>query len=88
MLSQMSEEDKKIFSCDLRNLNWENFFQTYVTGIRLYLLKEPSDNLEYSIARYKRLYWLHSAVKIMLGYLFMQLLWWMISTAFYVFVQK
>lgn len=85
LISQMSEDDKKIFNCDLRTLDWEEFFPDYMAGIRTYLIKEPLDNLDQAKVRYKKLHWLHLAVKVMLGYLLIRLVWWLISTIYQVF---
>ena len=41
----MSDEDKRLFPIDMRQLNWDEFCRVYALGIRKFLLKEPNDSL-------------------------------------------
>lgn len=41
----MSEEDRRLFDCDIKLLDWRQFCLDYVMGVRKFLLKEPLDNL-------------------------------------------
>ncbi|KAJ8919471.1 hypothetical protein NQ315_016571 [Exocentrus adspersus] len=45
VINSMSEEDRKLFPCDLRNLDWEKYMERLVIGTRIYLLKDPMDTL-------------------------------------------
>lgn len=38
--------DRALFDFDISNLNWEEFFYTYVRGIRLYLIKDTFETIE------------------------------------------
>jgi hypothetical protein len=40
LLDEMSEEDKRVFRIDVRELNWELYLIVYSEGLRKYLLKE------------------------------------------------
>lgn len=44
--NSMTPEDKEIFFCDLKNLDWDEFLYNYLLGIRLYLIKDPIETLE------------------------------------------
>jgi fatty acyl-CoA reductase len=43
--SKMSTADRKIFDFDVRQLNWRSYFETYVQGIRLFILKDDPSTL-------------------------------------------
>lgn len=42
---ELSQEDREIFPFDLRELDWSNFLETYVQGIRKYLFKEDPSTI-------------------------------------------
>lgn len=42
----MDPVDKQIFFLDIGPLNWEEYFQNTILGVREYLSKEPPKNLE------------------------------------------
>ncbi|EFA05024.1 fatty acyl-CoA reductase wat [Tribolium castaneum] len=82
MIERMSEADQKIFFCDLKKLDWNKFFATYLRGIRIYLLQDPIETLEEAHIRWNRLYWLHQGVKALVAFLLIRVLWWILSTVF------
>lgn len=43
---RMTPADSEDFYCDLRTLNWEEYFHRYWMGIRLYLLNDPQSTIE------------------------------------------
>lgn len=54
MMSKFSSYDRKNFNCDIRNLEWEVYFETYLRGIRVYLIKDPMDTLPQARVRWQR----------------------------------
>ncbi|XP_039738338.1 fatty acyl-CoA reductase 2 [Pteropus medius] len=40
LMSQLSPEDQRVFNFDVRHLNWSQYMENYVLGIKKYLLKE------------------------------------------------
>merc|ERR1719219_2832682 len=40
LLEELGEEDKLVFNFDIRNLDWIQYLETYVQGIRKFLFKE------------------------------------------------
>lgn len=54
MDTRMSAQDKEIFYCDLRELNWELYFKTYIRGIRLYLLQDPISTITPARIKWRR----------------------------------
>ncbi len=43
--STMSASDKKTFYFDVRQIDWRSYFEKYVRGVRLYILKEDPKTL-------------------------------------------
>lgn len=41
----LSAEDKRLFTLDVRGLNWEEYFVDLTQGVRQYLSKESPKNL-------------------------------------------
>lgn len=50
----LGEKDKKIFFSDLLDLDWDEYFEAYCTGARVHLLRDPIDNLETALIKWKR----------------------------------
>ncbi|XP_055475263.1 fatty acyl-CoA reductase 2-like [Psammomys obesus] len=40
LLSELSPEDQRVFNFDVRQLNWLEYIENYVLGVKKYLLKE------------------------------------------------
>lgn len=55
MLNKLSFQDRDIFFFDIQDLVWDTYFQTYIQGIRIYLIKDPLDTLPQAIVRWQRL---------------------------------
>eukprot|EP00731_Ephydatia_muelleri_P006211 Em0003g459a len=55
LLSLMTEEDKETFYFDVRNLDWEQYVETFCAGTKYYLLKEDPANLPKARKQIKRL---------------------------------
>lgn len=51
---KLSKEDQELFLFDMKKLNWNTFFETYILGIRLYLVKDPITTLEAAKKRWTR----------------------------------
>ncbi|XP_063924899.1 fatty acyl-CoA reductase wat-like [Zophobas morio] len=82
MLEKMTDEDQQIFFCNLKKLDWHKFFESYLLGIRVYLIQDPLDTLKDAQVRWKKLYWLHMSVKVLVGYLLLRFFLWIISAIF------
>lgn len=61
----MSEEDKKLFSLDITNLNWSDFIRGYVLGVRQYMLKEPLSNIEEARSNLRRTYYRNLSLQML-----------------------
>ncbi|KAG5873648.1 hypothetical protein JTB14_001483 [Gonioctena quinquepunctata] len=60
---KMSDEDNELFFSDMEKLDWDEFFQHYLRGVRVYLLNDPMDTLDEALIRWRRLYWAHQITK-------------------------
>ena len=54
LIDKMSPKDRENFLCDMRAIVWDKFFQTYIKGIRIYLIKDPMDTLPAAQVRWQR----------------------------------
>lgn len=54
LYNAMSDDDNKIFFCDIRKIDWHKYFKTYIKGVRVYLSGDSLDTLELAKVRMKR----------------------------------
>ncbi|XP_017076106.2 fatty acyl-CoA reductase wat [Drosophila eugracilis] len=76
MWQSMSPEDRKIFPFDMASLNWVEYFDRILTGMRLYLFKESWDTMEQAKRRLFRLYLLHRSLQLVLCYVLGKFIWY------------
>ncbi|CAG9862416.1 unnamed protein product [Phyllotreta striolata] len=79
---KMSDRDNRIFFSDLRQLNWDMFFQAYLRGVRVFLINDPMDTLPAANVKWRRLYWAHQTTKVVLAYFVLRFLWTCVSFFF------
>ncbi|GAB1866560.1 Fatty acyl-CoA reductase [Camponotus japonicus] len=82
LMEKFTSKDRENFFCDIRNVDWNVYFETYISGIRVYLIKDPLDTLPQARVKWQRLYWSHQALKLILAYAVMRFSWMAISTLF------
>lgn len=46
LMAKLTFKDREYFYCDIRDVDWNVYFETYILGIRIYLLKDPLDTLQ------------------------------------------
>lgn len=75
---KMNPMDRKVFYFNLQNLRWEEYFRTYMRGLRVYLVNDPLDTLPQAKVKYAKLkianYTLKWSVRILCVWLLLQLL--------------
>ncbi|CAH1164707.1 unnamed protein product [Phaedon cochleariae] len=64
LVGTLTEKDKKEFCFDVAKIDWENYIQNYVIGIRRYIFKEDAATLPKSRRNISRLYWAYTALKV------------------------
>lgn len=52
--NKMSDGDRKIFFCDLKNFDWEEYLKYHIQGVRIYLMKDPLDTLPQGLKKMRR----------------------------------
>lgn len=76
---QTTVEDKELFPFSMAEVNWEEYFESYLAGIRRYLFKESDEMLPRARIKWKRLYYLHQIAKIIFLLLAVYTLWSILS---------
>ncbi|KAJ8706354.1 hypothetical protein PYW08_010980 [Mythimna loreyi] len=74
-----SEADKQIYPFSMSDMNWEEYFQDYLAGIRRFLFKESDDTLPQARIKWKRLYYLHQIARFIFFVLAVYALWWFLT---------
>lgn len=53
LIKTMSPKDRTLFFCDLNEINWMEYFSSFIMGIRLYLTEDPLESMEHARRRFK-----------------------------------
>lgn len=61
-----SDQDKELFNCDVRAIDWETYAQVGWLGCRRFILNEDDDSFEYSKRRYRAICFMYYLVKLIL----------------------
>jgi len=76
LMKKMTEEDRRVFYFDVREINWKDYIEIYVRGARRFLLKDDPNTLPAARRNLKRLFWLRAIFRfIVIGLV----LWWLFS---------
>jgi hypothetical protein len=54
LVDKLDNKDRSIFSMDMRDVVWDTYFQNYMRGIRLYLIKDPIETLPQARVKWQR----------------------------------
>ncbi|XP_044735153.1 fatty acyl-CoA reductase wat-like [Chrysoperla carnea] len=76
----LTPDDKKLFTFDMKELDWTKFMETHCLGLRMYLVKDDLSTLPQARKRWQRLYYLHRFVQIVFFVMVFRLLWAVFST--------
>lgn len=60
---KLNPVDRKTFEFNCKTLRWEQYFNTYMRGLRVYLLEDPLDTLPQGKVKYRKLKAIHYTVK-------------------------
>nr|XP_022899728.1 putative fatty acyl-CoA reductase CG5065 [Onthophagus taurus]XP_022899729.1 putative fatty acyl-CoA reductase CG5065 [Onthophagus taurus] len=60
----MSDSDRKEFCFDVSQINWEEYIENYVLGIRKFIFKEDLDTLPKARKHMARLYWFYRLLQV------------------------
>ncbi|CAG9794397.1 unnamed protein product [Diatraea saccharalis] len=59
LYEELCDADKQIFDFNMSSLDWNDYFYSYVRGIRIYLLKDPLETVPSGRAKFLRLKCIH-----------------------------
>ncbi|XP_043685412.1 fatty acyl-CoA reductase wat-like [Vespula pensylvanica] len=79
LLNKVTAKDRELFFCDMKDLVWETYFQSYILGIRTYIIKDPIETLPQARLKFRRLYWMHQALKLVIACVLLMITWAMFS---------
>ncbi|VVD02982.1 unnamed protein product [Leptidea sinapis] len=81
MWHSMSSGDKAVFPFNMADMSWEYMAETFLLGLRVYLVKDDLSSLPEAKKKWNRLFWMHQCLKVMtyslvlyLGYLVLSFL--------------
>ncbi|CAH2101882.1 unnamed protein product [Euphydryas editha] len=62
LFKELCDVDKRIFNFDISSLEWEEYYKSYVRGLRIHLLTDPLDTIPESRKKHFKLKILHYIV--------------------------
>lgn len=66
LIHLQSKEDREIFNCDVKTINWSQYSQIGWIGCRRFILKESDSTIDYARQRYKFVCLVYYLVKLFL----------------------
>ncbi|XP_046837351.1 fatty acyl-CoA reductase wat-like isoform X2 [Vespa crabro] len=79
LLKKLTLEDRELFYCDMKDLVWNTYFETYFTGVRKYILKDPIETLPQARIKRRRFYLMHQGLKLLIACVLFIITWTMMS---------
>ncbi|XP_050358500.1 fatty acyl-CoA reductase wat-like [Nymphalis io] len=67
--------DKQIFPFSMSDVDWNDYFEDYLAGIRRYLFKDSDETIPQARIKWKRLYYLHQIVRFIFLMFGIYVLW-------------
>ncbi|XP_048487844.1 fatty acyl-CoA reductase wat isoform X1 [Plutella xylostella] len=64
MWDTLSEQDKAVFPFSIADMNWEYLAETFLVGLRVYLVKDDLSTLPEARKKWNRLYYMHLTLKL------------------------
>lgn len=80
LIDELPESQRKQFECDPRTLKWDEFFYTYIIGLRVNLRNDPLDTLPVALKRQKQFTVLHYTLQALFICLIGAICWQLVST--------
>lgn len=75
LINKMTDKDKEIFQSDMKLLDWEEYFDNYLKGIRVYLLNDPLSTVHEARAKAAKFYFVQQTFIAVLAFLLLRILW-------------
>ena len=77
LLDKLSDEDRRIFYFDVRQIDWKSYVKDYCLGIRRYVLKDNDDTIQAARISLIKFYWLQKIIQgvflLLLGFAVLRL---------------
>lgn len=83
--TKLNDTDKQLFEFNMDLFDFEADTQSYIEGLRIYLLKDPLETVPAGIRKYKKLRIAHYTVVTLVSLLLFKLLWTILSTFYNIF---
>lgn len=74
---QLSEEDKKVFYFDVRQINWDSYMESNVLGTRQFILNDDPSTLPTARKNLRRMYMIKTGLRILIFLLVGLILTWL-----------
>ncbi|UYV79098.1 hypothetical protein LAZ67_17001124 [Cordylochernes scorpioides] len=74
LMEELKGQDRETFEFDVRNVNWDKYMESYVLGVRRFLLNEEEDTLPAARKKLNRIYYLTKLANLLVVMGFARLL--------------
>lgn len=79
MWSRTSEGDRAVFPFNMKDMSWDYMAETFLLGLRVYLVKDDLSTLPEARRKWNRLYCLHQLLKIATYSLVLYLIYFLVT---------
>lgn len=66
LMEKLCRADRDIFNFDVRSIDWKTYIQTYVCGVRQFILKDDLASLPAAKSRLTKMYWIMILFRLLL----------------------
>ncbi|CAH2101865.1 unnamed protein product [Euphydryas editha] len=82
MWARTSEDDRTVFPFNVKDMSWDYMAETFLLGLRVYLVKDDLSTLPEARRKWNRLYYLHQFIKITTYSLVLYLIYFLVTRVF------
>ncbi|XP_026740069.1 fatty acyl-CoA reductase wat-like [Trichoplusia ni] len=82
MWSSLSDEDRAVFPFSMGEMSWEYMCETFLVGLRVYLIKDDLSTLPEARKKWNKLYYLHQTLKAVTLVLVLNLAYFLLRPIF------
>lgn len=68
LYQSLSPEDKKLFPFSMKGFDWPKYLKSYLSGARVYIIKDPLSTIPQALRKQKILFVIHNILKLGLCY--------------------
>lgn len=66
LMEKLCSQDRQVFNFDVRTIDWKSYLETYVCGVRQFILKDPPSTLPAARSKLNKMFWIMMLFRLIL----------------------